>query len=201
MVCYIVGAGEFHGEFKPGDSDLVIAADGGYDALISHGYRCDVLIGDLDSISSVPDNIELIRYDKRKDYTDTHLCYLEGVKRGYTTFKIFGGTGGREDHTFANLSLIALAKDSGHSITLKASEYDIFAIKNEEHKVNAECGRTLSVFAFGGEARGVTITGAEYECVDVSLSPLFPLGVSNASRGLPVTIGVKKGLLLIMVQR
>ena len=61
MICYIVGAGEFYGEFTPTRDDLVIAADGGYDALISHGYRCDVLIGDLDSISSVPDNIELIK--------------------------------------------------------------------------------------------------------------------------------------------
>ncbi len=198
MICYIVGAGEFYGEFAPKDDDLVIAADGGYDALISHGYRCDVLIGDLDSISKVPNNIELIKYDKRKDYTDMHLCYLEGVRRGYTEFQIFGATGGRCDHTFANLSLIAYAKSNGHDMTAHAQGYNIFAIKDEERSICSPSGKTLSVFAFGGKAFGVTISGAEYECSDVTLDPLFPLGVSNAFNDTPVNIAVRDGILLIM---
>ena len=49
-ICYLVGAGDFVGSFKPGCDDLVIAADGGYDSLITSGIRCDVLVGDLDSI-------------------------------------------------------------------------------------------------------------------------------------------------------
>lgn len=200
MICYIVGAGEFHGEFQPKHDDLVIAADGGYDALISHGYRCDVLIGDLDSISSVPDNIELIKFDKRKDYTDMHLCYLEGVRRGYTEFHIFGGVGGREDHTFANLSLTALAKQNGHNITVFSKGHRVFALKGEERTLNADAGKALSVFAFGSDAHGVTITGAEYECRDVTLEALFPLGVSNSFIGTPVTITVNDGILLVMVE-
>ena len=198
MICYIVGAGEFHGEFTPSSDDLVIAADGGYDALISHGYRCDVLIGDFDSISALPQGIELIRYNKRKDYTDTYLCYLEGVKRGYSEFVILGGTGGRDDHTFANLSLIALAKNEGHNVTLLSERYKISALKSEERVLRSTSGKALSVFAFGSEARGVTIRGAEYECEDVTLSPLFPLGVSNAFLNLPVTLSVNEGILLVM---
>lgn len=200
MICYIVGAGEFYGEFTPTRDDLVIAADGGYDALISHGYRCDVLIGDLDSISSVPDNIELIKFDKRKDYTDMHLCYLEGVRRGYTEFHIFGGVGGREDHTFANLSLTALAKNEGHDLTVYSRSHKIFALKNEERTLYQDTGKTLSVFAFGGDAHGVTVTGAEYECENITLNALFPLGVSNSFVGAPVRISVSDGILLVMVE-
>ena len=38
--CYIVGAGEFYGSFMPDDDDLVIAADGGYKALLEKGIQC-----------------------------------------------------------------------------------------------------------------------------------------------------------------
>ncbi|MBR2432244.1 MAG: thiamine diphosphokinase, partial [Clostridia bacterium] len=76
--CYIVGAGEFYGEFTPDSDDLVIAADGGYDSLLNRGIRPDVLIGDLDSIKEMPNGIELIRHPVKKDETDMHLAYLEG---------------------------------------------------------------------------------------------------------------------------
>ena len=60
-ICYIVGAGDFTTHFTPTDADLVIAADGGYDALKNAGIRCDLLIGDLDSINEVPTGVEIIR--------------------------------------------------------------------------------------------------------------------------------------------
>ena len=111
-VCYIVGAGDFHGSFTPAKDDLVIAADGGYLALMERGIRCDILLGDMDSLSELGvassdcKAPEILKFPVEKDETDTHLAYLEGARRGYTEFYIYGGTGGREDHTFANYSLL-----------------------------------------------------------------------------------------------
>ena len=114
--CYIVGAGDFTRDFSPDRDDLVICADGGYDALLSRGTRCDLLVGDLDSVKSVPLGVEIIRHKVEKDETDMHLCYLEGRKRGYKNFVILGGTGGRDDHTFANYSLLYyIRKDGGRA--------------------------------------------------------------------------------------
>ena len=61
-ICYLVGAGNFNSLFSPDESDLVIAADGGYDSLVKNGIRCDVLLGDLDSIKEVPEKKEIIRF-------------------------------------------------------------------------------------------------------------------------------------------
>ena len=94
-ICYIVGAGELYGSPSPEEGDFVIAADGGLDALRSLGIRCDLLVGDMDSVSAVDYSGEIIRHPVEKDETDMHLAYLEGVKRGYDKFVLFGCVGGR----------------------------------------------------------------------------------------------------------
>ena len=197
-ICYIVGAGDFESSFTPMAEDLVIAADGGYDSLKAHGIRCDLLIGDLDSITSEPCGIEVIRHPVRKDETDMQLCYLAGSERGYTEFHLYGGTGGREDHTFANYSLLLYIKENGHNAKLIGKKNATRVIKNEEITLRGRAGMHLSVFAFGGVAHGVSIEGAEYEASDITLTPSFPLGASNLFSDADVRVSVKDGALLLM---
>ena len=199
-ICYIVGAGSFTHPFEPDTHDLVIAADGGYDHLTRHGIRCDLLIGDLDSIKEVPSDVEILRHPVEKDETDMHLAYLEGVRRGYAEFRIYGGTGGREDHTFANLSLLLYMRNRGHRGSVYSDTGVYQVIKNEKITVTGETGCHLSVFAFGGEARGVTIRGLEYGCEDITLTPEFPLAVSNRFVGTEGEVAVRDGALLVMTE-
>lgn len=201
MTCYIVGAGEFYGTIEKKEGDLIIAADGGYDTLMKIGIIPDLLIGDMDSRVGESALCETIVFPVKKDETDSFLAYREGVKRGYTDFKLYGGVGGREDHTFANISLLIYAKEAGHSVTMYGNGYEAFAIKNEKITVSGEIGKHFSAFAFGGEARGVTIRGLEYEARDISLSPSYPLAVSNRFCGEEASVEVKDGVLLIMVEK
>ena len=196
--CYIVGAGAFYGDFTPDETDLVIAADGGYSTLKSLEIRCDLLIGDMDSIASIPTDVEIIRHKVEKDETDMHLAYLEGKKRGYNTFSIYGGVGGRADHTFANYCLLCYAAENGDSITLYDSLSTAKAVSNGELKVTADIGKTVSVFAFSGISHGGTIEGLYYELKDGELTPTFPLGVSNKVIREGAKISVKDGTLLVI---
>ena len=82
-ICYIVGAGEFYGSFEKKDGDLVIAADGGYDTLLSLGITPDLILGDMDSVNANAKAIERMVYPVRKDETDSFLAYREGARRGY----------------------------------------------------------------------------------------------------------------------
>ena len=199
-VCYIVGAGEFYGEFTKRGSDLVIAADGGYDTLSSLGIAPDLILGDMDSVKSKASDIEKLVFPVRKDETDSFLAYREGVRRGYTEFKLYGCVGGREDHTFANYSLLLYAKERGHEMTLVGKCTDAFVLKNESITLSGAPYTHLSLFAFGGEAHGVSIHGAEYEAEDVTLTPSYPLGVSNRFCGKEVTVEVREGILLVMLE-
>ena len=199
-ICYIVGAGEFYGRFEKKPSDLVIAADGGYDTLLSLGIVPDLILGDMDSVNAAAEGIERIVYPVRKDETDSFLAYREGVRRGYSEFMLYGCVGGREDHTFANYALLAYAREAGHRMTLVGKCTETFAIKNESVTLSGEPLSHLSLFAFGGDALGVSISGAEYEAEDVTLTPSFPLGVSNRFVGKDVTVTVRDGALLVMTE-
>lgn len=199
--CYIIGAGNCSVKPKPSEGDLVIAADGGYDTLYNFGMKPDLLIGDLDSIDSIPRGVEILRYPTKKDETDMHLAYLEGARRGYEYFKIFGGTGGRADHTYANYCLLMFIRDNGGRAELIDDLGGAFVIKNEKIKLSGKPGRHLSVFPLGGVAHGVSISGAEYEAAGIDLSPSFPLGVSNRFKDSPVEIEVDDGYLLVMIEK
>lgn len=198
--CYIIGAGEFYGTISPNEDDLVIAADGGLDTLTSLGISPDIFLGDMDSVNT-DFNGETIRFPVKKDETDSFLAYCEGAKRGYSDFVIFGGTGGREDHTFANLSLLLYAKEHGHTMRLVGKKNESFVIKNETVTLSGKEGLHFSAFAFGGIAEGVCINGLEYSADNITLTPEFPLAVSNRFIGSDATVSVRDGALLIMTER
>ena len=198
--CYIVGAGDFYGKFTPKENDLVIAADGGYSPLSKRGIRCDLIIGDMDSLSSTPTDVETIRFPIKKDETDTYLAYLEGKRRGYLHFEIYGGVGGRADHTFANYCLLSKMRSEGAYARLHDKDNVAFVITNEATRVAGSEGNSFSVFAFGGNASGVNIKGLLYELTDGILEPNFPLGVSNSFTDREAEISVSEGTLLIIAE-
>jgi thiamine pyrophosphokinase len=143
---------------------------------------------------------ETIVFPVRKDETDSFLAYREGVKRGYRDFVLLGGEGGREDHTFANISLLLYAKTQGHSIKMIGKQNDYSVILDGADTFLGEALSHLSVFALGGIAEGVTIQGAEYEAENITLSPEYPLGASNRFLDKPVTVSVERGALLIITE-
>lgn len=212
--CYLVGAGEFYGLFDTRSGDFVIAADGGYDTLCRLGITPDLLIGDMDSIADTPENLPLERYPVRKDDTDMFLAYRAGVARGYTEFFLYGGTGGREDHTFSNLSLLLFAAKHGHRMTMIGRQNDFLCIYGENTApsgrdgvfsggrvtLSGAPGEHVSVFAFGGEAHGVSIRGLSYTAEDITLLPEVPLGASNLFLDTPGEVSVRDGALLIVTE-
>ena len=199
-ICYIVGAGEGFVPFSPKENDFVIAADGGYDALARAGIRPDLFVGDMDSLTGTPDG-EVERHPVRKDDTDTVLAYRAGYAKGYRHFVLIACVGGREAHTIANLSLLAGARREGARLLLVGRMETSFVIENESVTLSRPAGAHLSVFAFGGEAHGVTLRALSYPAQNLTLLPDVPLGVSNAFCDAPATVSVGEGRLLLMCER
>lgn len=202
--CYIFAAGERTScAIQPTSEDYIIAADGGYDYLLSLGLHADCLIGDLDSLHCSDPIEHCIRHPKKKDDTDLMLAVKYGLEKGYTTFAIYGGLGGRLDHTLGNIQTLTYLSQHGACGTLYGENHTIQVITNDaitfdssapENKPNTIC----SIFSLSNCCESVTIRGMEYEAEGVTLTNSFPLGISNTFLGKNAYIEVKNGTLAIL---
>lgn len=201
-ICYIVGAGEVFGlDFHPAQQDMVIAADGGYRNLCQAGIRPDLVIGDFDSLGAAPDEEQVIVLPKVKDVTDTWAAIREGESRGYRRFFLYGCTGGRLDHTLANIQTAADAAARGMECRIYDKTQIITAVCNNTVSFDAEQKGYISVFSHSDRCTGVCIRGMKYELEQAELSNRFPLGVSNEFLGIPAEITIGKGTAVIVYAR
>jgi len=202
-ICYIVGAGELpfcRLNFRPQDGDLVIAADGGFDYLLSHNIVPDLIIGDFDSLNIAKgefSQIKKIRYDTDKDETDMLLAVMEGIRQGYKEFRIYGGTGGSIRHTMANFQVLNyIARNDAIGFLFDKKEI-ITVISNAMLHFSKLHAGYVSVFA-GTKASGIDIKSLKYELKSGTMSRAAPHGVSNKFLGKDATVSIKSGSLLII---
>lgn len=201
-ICCIVGAGEDFGlDFRPTDRDLVIAADGGYRSLLQAGIRPDVIIGDFDSLGQIPQGDQVITLPKVKDVTDTWAAICLGMERGYRRFFLYGCTGGRFEHTLANIQTVAHVVSQGMECQLYDKTQVITAICGGTVHFSPERTGFVSVFSHSDCCTGVTIRGMKYELEQAELTNRFPLGVSNEFLGIPSSITVEKGTAILVYDR
>lgn len=199
--CFIYGAGERCKKERigfPNAGDVVIAADGGLGWLNELGILPDRIIGDFDSLGYVPsdENVELLPVEK--DDTDTGIAVKRGLALGCKRFVIYGGTGGRADHTMANYQLLSHLSELGCHGFLVDDRMTALVMREEAVSVRGTEGGDLSVFSLSDDSCGVSISGAKYELTDGTLTNTFALGVSNSFTGRDAAIAVKKGTLLVM---
>jgi len=201
--CVIIGGGDcsvsFLKENIDVETDFIICADSGYDYAVSANITPDLLIGDFDSISAVPNGLNMITLPVEKDITDCVAAFNEGVKFGYKSFVLFGGTGGRFEHTLANISLMANASRQNISFEILDEKHIFRSITDSSIIIERKENQQISVFAYGGRAFGVTESGFHYPLWDFTLDPFDgALGTSNDIVEEVGEISVKSGTLVIV---
>ena len=194
-LCYIIGAGKLPLLYIK-NNGLIIAADGGLSKMGK--LTPDIAVGDFDSLGFVPDYKNTVVLPTEKDVTDMRQAVDIGFENGADTFVLFGGTGGRPDHTFANYALLSLICQRGGQAYLIGEGFVATVIENGVFELPKKSAGTVSVFALEGKAEGVTLKGLKYPLDDHTLTFSHPLGVSNSFMGEKPHISVKKGKLLIM---
>ena len=218
-ICYVVGAGDCLSlEFHPSEEDLVIAADAGLRYLEQSGIAADLIIGDFDTLENAPIGGNVITLSCEKDDTDMLAAVREGIKAGYTEFHLYGGTGGRIDHTIANLQVLAYLAENGRKGYLHCpqnrfvrpvdkklkkvgysettgnapgSENIITAVTNGVLSFSPVPSGYISVFSYSEKSEGVYLQGLKYPLADATLTNTFPIGTSNEFIGEKSRISVK----------
>lgn len=198
-ICYIVGAcaaGKI--SFADSGAAFVIAADGGLAALEEQGICPQLVVGDFDSLGHIPQGENVLRFPPEKDDTDTMLAVKLGLERCCDTFVLYGCTGGRPDHMYANLQTLRYLAGQGGRGYLVGDGWVSCVICGDALSFPSGMKGTVSVFCPDGAAEGVTLRGLKYSLEDSLLQSDFPLGVSNQFTGEKADIRVNSGSLLVM---
>ena len=185
----------------PHPIDLVIAADGGYDAAARLAVAVDVLVGDLDSVS--PDGLATARaagtriesHPADKDRTDLALALDAVAADGPAEVLLIGGHGGRLDHLLANVALLAAPEYETLRITALLGQAVVTVIRDRA-TLPGRPGELLSLLAMHGAAHGVTTGGLRFPLEHATLPVGSSLGVSNEFTGSHATVVVTDGVLV-----
>ncbi len=208
--CIIIGAGDLTvSGVSATEDDFIIAVDGGINYCGLLGVEPDVLLGDFDSVNATqreaimamkeeaPERVVVLKPEK--DDTDMLAALRLGLERGYDYFLLYGATGGRIEHTLANIQCLLYLKRNDAVGYLMDGNGMIFVMENEEVKLRENLEGYFSLFCLGKEAKGVTIKGMKYELEDYTMTNDFPIGVSNEFIGKEATVSVKAGQLVGIV--
>ena len=209
--CFLIGAGDLTmGELAVAEDDYVIAVDGGISYCGILNVEPDLIIGDFDSLSEgesqaleilreeIPDKI--ITLPIQKDETDMLAALKHGLSLGYRDFRIYAGTGGRLDHTLANIQCLLYLKNHDAVGYLVDGTGMILVLQNEAIHLNRSLSGLLSLFCLGKEAEGVSIENMKYPLKDYRMTNDFPIGISNEFIGEEAVISVENGELVCVIQ-
>lgn len=176
--------------------DLVIGADVGALFLVEHDIRCDIAMGDFDSVNEadysriIAHACEVIEHPIRKDATDSELACDLAFARGADRIVLYGGIGGRFDHSYANVKLLERG-----DITIRTGRETLYVLLPGEYRIQNP-HLYLSLFALD-EVKHLHLREFSYELDDITLAPNDLRGISNQGSG---TIEFCSGKLLVIHQ-
>ena len=128
------------------------------------------------------------------------LAACEGIKRGLSDFLLLGGTGGRLDHTLANLALLCELAETGVTATMVDGQNSVRLLLPGEYVLCGDGYEKISIFSYTERCTGVCFSGVEYPLEQATLTNTFPLGVSNEQVG-DVSLSFSSGRLVLVFSK
>ena len=205
MRAYIFTGGEIYHQYieeRPEEGDLVISADAGYRNATLMGVHTNILIGDLDSLGHIPDDVdEVVKLPSEKDDTDTQIAVETAIARGADEIVIVGSTSGRLDHALSTLAILEKYWDQHIPIYIVNGQNRVRYIKNSGFIVVRSRYKYFSLIAADEKVKGVSIEGAKYPLKGKTILRNCQFAVSNEIVKNAALITVKKGGVYIIESR
>lgn len=176
---------------------LRIAVDGGLDTFVEAKMKPDLWAGDGDSAKPPKDGTEVVRYKRRKDFSDFAGALEEAARRKCTLAFVAGLVGGRFDHEQSNLQEAGKLARRFQAIVATTDRGRIwFTAKQIE--VPMKPGTIFSLVPFGTGAT-ITLKGARWELEQERLRA-GSHGLSNEATGT-VSLEVHRGSVSLWVRK
>ena len=159
---------------------VVVCCDGAAQKLLDWGRESDLIAGDMDSLQPhlmehFKERIFPSSCQETNDLTKAvNLC----IKNGFKQVHILGATGGREDHTLANISLLA---DYAKSIQIEMiTDNGIFIPLLTSGSIDTQPGTQISIFSLDPNL-SLKASGLKYPVLDVSFDSWWKGSLNEAT--------------------
>ena len=172
-------------------NDLIIATDGSYDKIAKLNIVPDIIMGDLDSISSIPKNIRIIKKTNQNE-SDFEKALIWLKKNNYSEISIVGITGGRTDHLFINFALVYKYFQE-LNLTIYANNEIIRILTPDKYMINGEKNDLFSILALP-KVKNLIIKGAKYSINEKEFE-IGSQGLSNEFLSNNIEISFTSGLI------
>lgn len=194
----------FFSFFKP--NDKIIAVDGGLRYLKAINVKPDLLVGDLDSVDEellndmASEKVKIIKFPSHKDETDFELALNEAANFPIGKIRVYGGFGGRLDHTLVNLSVCASDRYTRLEIIFTEVDQEVFFLKDKQ-KISGKTGDLVSLIPWGVDVTGIKTDGLEYPLKQETLHFDGSRGISNIMSTDIAVVFFESGRLLCVHQK
>ncbi len=175
----------------------IYCVDGAYKHLQGLNIKPDLIIGDFDSIKSLPKNIENI-HTPDQNFTDFEKALKIILKHGFTHVDIFAANGLEQDHFLGNMST-ALKYKKKLSLKFFDDRQSYYFI-NEKTKIHNAKGKIISLFPFP-KAKKVNSIGLKYPLQNLDLNMVKnKTAIRNQATTDIITIEFTKGNILLFLE-
>lgn len=195
-----------NGEFPKGklalqilkDNKFLICCDGAINNLLKTNIKPNLIIGDLDSIDEKlkKDYSKILIEIEEQNTNDLTKAVNWCVANNYNEIEIIGATGKREDHTIANISL--LAKYIEQIKVQIITDYGVFTPITETTQFKSEKGQQVSIFALDTNVK-ISSRNLKYPLNNIHLEAWW-MGTLNEAVDNNYTIILNKKSRVIVYQ-
>ncbi|MCX8032102.1 MAG: thiamine diphosphokinase [Thermoleophilia bacterium] len=184
--------------------DLLVAVDGGAEAILAAGAVPGLLVGDMDSISSrtlvrVRElGAEIVELPTAKDETDTEAALRLVVERGAREVVVYGALGGpRLDHLLGNVLLLTAPWLDSVRVRLVEATTELYLAKGDA-TIEGAVGDTVSLVPLTAVVESVRTAGLLYPLRDEPLYQGSTRGISNVMTAPLAQVSHGLGVLLVV---
>lgn len=172
----------------------LVCCDGAANSLINYSRKPDIVIGDLDSLSTeaMSHFYDILVPSESQEIGDLEKAVNWIKEQDVEEASILGATGRSDDRSLGNLLL--LYTDLGMRLSV-FTDTGHFSVVRSEAQLDTFAGQSVSLFTDSPSAR-LTTVGLAYPLHDEPLTRPHS-GTSNRSLGETITISVEDGVCLV----
>ncbi|OIK13983.1 thiamine diphosphokinase [Bacillus sp. MUM 116] len=184
-----------------------VGVDRGVYQLLKRNITPEIAFGDFDSVT--PGELDFIegkvnklnRFEPEKNETDMELALDWAINQNPDKIRLFGATGGRLDHLFANVQLLihSLLKQNQLSIHIIDRSNEVWVKEPGSYKIEKKSDKKyISFIPVTPNVENLTLEGFKYPLKNQHISLGSTLCISNELISDHGTFSFSEGILIVI---